>query len=81
MITVIQIDTLVFDGMSTDEARRAGSAFERQLQQLLDRDGLPEGMTAEALDDIDLGTLPRAMTSPEGQGAELARALFSELWR
>jgi len=81
MSAVIEIDTLVFEGMTDAEAHRAASAFERQLQDLLDREGLPEGKTSADLDRVDLGTLPRTMTSPEAQGAELARALFSELWR
>lgn len=81
MTTIIEIDTLHFDGMTEDEGRRAAAAFERQLQDLLDREGLPEGRPAGDIDDIDLGALPTAMTSPEAKGAELARALFSELWR
>ena len=81
MSVVIEIEALVFEGLSEGEARRAAAAFERQLQDLLDRDGLPQGRTAADLDTIDLGSLPRGMNAPEAQGAELARALFSELWR
>lgn len=81
MSTVIEIDTLVLEGMSDAEGRRAATAFERQLQDLLDRYGLPPGKTADDINDIDLGELPVTMTSPEARGAELARALFAELQR
>lgn len=79
MSAVIEIDTLVLEGMTDGEARRAASAFERQLQDLLNMHGLPPGKTAGDLDGVDLGTLPVTMTAPEARGAELARALFAEL--
>lgn len=79
MSNVIEIDTLVLDGMTDDEGRRAAAAFERQLQDLLDRHGLPPGKTVADVEGIDLGDLPSHMTSPEARGAELARALFAEL--
>lgn len=79
MSTVIEIDTLVLEGMSDIDARRAAGAFERQLQQLLDTNGLPPGKTAGDINGIDLGTLPVTMTGPEARGAALARALFAEL--
>ncbi|SLN59817.1 hypothetical protein ROA7450_03103 [Roseovarius albus] len=79
MSMVIEIDTLVLEGMSEEEGRRAAAAFERQLQSLLDMHGLPEGRRLNDLNLIDLGHLPVTMTGPEARGAELARALFSEL--
>lgn len=79
MNTVIEIDTLVLEGMTDSEGRRAAAAFERQLQDLLNLHGLPPGKVADDLDGIDLGTLPVTMTAPEARGAELARALFAEL--
>lgn len=81
MSTVVEIETLVLEGMKESDARRAASAFERQLQDLLDWHGLPLGKTVEDINDIDLGSLPSQMTSPEARGAELARALFAELYR
>ena len=81
MSAVIEIDTLVLEGMTEPEGRRAAAAFERQLQDLLNRHGLPPGKTVEDIDAIDLGDLPATMTSPEARGAELARALFAELQR
>lgn len=81
MSTLIEIDSLVLDGFGDAEARRAARAFERELQDLLDRHGLPPGRTAADIDRIDLGRLATHMTSPEAQGAELARALFAELQR
>ncbi|WP_341368406.1 hypothetical protein [Yoonia sp. BS5-3] len=79
MSAVIEIDTLVLEGMADDEARRAAAAFERQLQDLLNTHGLPLGKTAADINKIDLGALPVTMTAPEARGAELARALFAEL--
>ena len=79
MSTVIEIDTLVLEGMTDGDARRAAGAFERQLQYLLNLYGLPPGKTTSDLDGIDLGSLPVTMTTPEARGGELARALFAEL--
>lgn len=79
MRTIIEIDTIVLEGMSDAQGHRAAAAFERQLQDLLNRHGLPPGTSVEDIDDIDLGSLPANMTSPEARGAELARALFAEL--
>lgn len=81
MSAAVHIDTLAFEDMSPEEARRAAGAFEAELTALLTEHGLPEGKTAEEIEEIDLGELPRTMQTPEGIGQELAKALFSELWR
>ncbi|MEM1074199.1 MAG: hypothetical protein AAF665_15615 [Pseudomonadota bacterium] len=81
MSVLIEIDSLVMEGMSDVEGRRAASAFERQLSDLLDRHGLPEGIRLEDINSINLGDLPVKMTCPEARGAELARALYAELIR
>ncbi len=77
MSAVVEIDALVFEGYGEADARRAAEAFERTLQDLLDRYGLPEGVEAADLGSVDLGELPEAeMRTPEGHGAALARALW-----
>lgn len=81
MSAVIEIDTLEMEGFTADEGRRAARAFEDELETLLNRHGLPEGKTANDVDSINLGNLPRTMNTPEGIGHEMAKALFGELWR
>lgn len=77
MSAAVEIDALVFEGYGAAEARRAAEAFERTLQELLDRHGLPEGVESADLGSVDLGELPAAeMATPEGHGAALARALW-----
>lgn len=81
MSAVIEIETLALDGMTEDEGRRAAKAFEVTLASLLERYGLPEGATRADIAEVDLGELPITTQTPEGIGQELARGLFSELWR
>ena len=81
MSAVIEIETLALESMTEDEGRRAAKAFETRLTALLEQYGLPDGATRADIAEIDLGELPRTTQTPEGIGQELARGLFSELWR
>jgi hypothetical protein len=79
MSAVIEIDTLRLDGMTKDEGRRTARAFEETLADLLTREGLPEGVTREEIEAVDLGTLDVVSQTPEEIGRDLARALFDRL--
>lgn len=79
MSVVVQIDTLALPGLSGAAARRAAEVFASELEALLATRGLPEGVRPEALERVDLGTLPVAATSPEGIGRALARALYDRV--
>ncbi|SIT01923.1 hypothetical protein SAMN05421759_11066 [Roseivivax lentus] len=78
--SVVHIDGLALNGFTLDEGRRAAEAFEARLSELLNRYGLPEGVAAEDIGAIDLGSLPAEGKTPEGIGQALAAALFGRLW-
>ena len=75
----VHIDTLAFPGLVAADARRATSAFEAQLTELLQHHGLPAGRTAADLERVDLGRLPAAAGTPEAMGRALARALYARV--
>ncbi len=75
----VHIDTLAFPGMGSLEARRATSAFEAELQALLERHGLPPGRSSADLARIDLGRLAVGPGTPEAVGRAIARALFDRV--
>ena len=79
MSAVIEIETLKLDGMTEDEGRRVARALEETLAELLNREGLPEGVTIEDVEAVDLGTLDVVSQTPEGIGRDLARALHDRL--
>ncbi len=75
----LHIDSLALPGLSGADAARAARSFETELTTLLERDGLPPGTRAVALERIDLGSLPVSAASPEAMGRELAHALMRRL--
>lgn len=81
MSAVIEIESLVLDGLDAVAARRAVRAFEVELGRLLARDGLPPGLSAADLGRLDLGQLPAGPERPEDLGRAMARALFARLVR
>lgn len=81
MSAVIEIESLVLDGLDAVSARRTVRAFEVELGRLLDRDGLPPGLGAADLGRLDLGQLPAGPERPEDLGRAMARALFARLVR
>ena len=74
--TVVEVGALAFDGLDEAEARRAAEEFERTLAGLLERYGLPEGVTSRDLGEVRLDDLPADADTPEGLGRALARALY-----
>ncbi|MGV8986157.1 MAG: hypothetical protein ACOH2H_07735 [Cypionkella sp.] len=81
MTMTLHIGTLSLPHMPEAEAARAARSFEDTLTALLNRDGLPPGVSPRDLARIDLGTLNIAAgDSPEALGRTLARALYDRVW-
>lgn len=81
MTTALHIGTLSLPNMPQAEAARAARSFEAALGDLLNRGGLPPGVTARELAHLDLGALAMPTgASPEALGQALARALYDRVW-
>lgn len=79
MSAAVEIDALSIEGYDAAEARRAAEAFEATLTELLERYGLPEGVTAQDLGTVRLPDLGAEGETPEGLGRALAHALYREV--
>ena len=76
-----QIEELVLEGVARSDWRRIEDALRRELERLVDRDGVPQqGGGATAVEELDLGDLDVQPGMRPGEiGRRLARALYDEL--
>ena len=72
----LEIDRLVFDGLSRHEARQAAASFETTLSGLITAHGLRRSWQSTAPVDLDLEGFDGAGGRPHILGEALARFLY-----
>lgn len=73
----LEIESIVFEGLSSHDARQAASSFERTLTGLITDRGLPRSWQAASDEvDLDLSGFDAAGDRPYVLGETLARFIY-----
>ena len=72
----LEIDNLVFEGLSGHDARQAAASFETTMTALLSDRGLPKSWQSGGGIDLDLSGFDGAADRPHTMGEALAHFIY-----